>query len=102
VTWSLSAFGTSRDKKEDPKGMTHVTVTTRHPAKPELTWEDLFLVDMGATDSLVPRKHLVALGLQPKGEGVYEVADGSTLKMDVTTADIEFMGGDLRWNDHLR
>jgi clan AA aspartic protease len=73
-------------------GVTHVTVTIRNPAKPELAWEDLFLVDTGATDSLVPRKHLEALGLQPKGQRVYELADGSELKMDVTTADIEFMG----------
>ena len=71
---------------------THVTVTIRNPAKPELAWEDLFLVDTGATDSLVPRKHLEAIGLHPKGQRVYELADGSELKMDVTTADIEFMG----------
>ena len=73
-------------------GATHVTVTIRNPADPERTWEGLFLVDTGATDSLVPRPHLEAIGLAPKGRRVYELADGSELSLDVTTADIEFMG----------
>jgi clan AA aspartic protease len=73
-------------------GATHVTVTIRNPADPEKTWESLFLVDTGATDSLVPRQHLEALGLKPKGKRIYELADGSELKLDITTADIEFMG----------
>ena len=55
-------------------------------------WEDLFLVDTGATDSMVPRNHLDAIGLKPKGSRVYELADGSELKLDITVAEIEFMG----------
>ena len=39
-------------------GATHVTVLIRNPAEPDRTWEGLFLVDTGATDSLVPRLHL--------------------------------------------
>ena len=73
-------------------GATHVTVTIRNPAEPEQAWEGLFLVDTGATDSLVPRPHLEAVGLAPKGNRTYELADGSELTLDVTTADIEFMG----------
>ena len=73
-------------------GATHVTVTIRNPAEPERTWEGLFLVDTGSTDSLVPRRHLEAIGLKPKGRRIYELADGSELILDVTTADIEFMG----------
>lgn len=73
-------------------GITQVTVTIRNPADLEKAWEGLFLVDTGATDSLVPRPHLEAIGLKPKGQRVYELADGSELKMDITTADIEFMG----------
>ena len=71
-------------------GMTHVTV--RNPAEPDRLWEGLFLVDTGAVDCLVPRKHLKAIGLAPKGKRTYELADGSEIKMDITTADIEFMG----------
>jgi len=73
-------------------GITQVTVTIRNPADLERAWEGLFLVDTGATDSLVPRPHLEAIGLKPEGQRVYELADGSELKMDITTADIEFMG----------
>ena len=50
-------------------GVTHVTVVIRNPADPEKTWEGLFLVDTGAIDCLVPRPHLEAIGLKPKGSG---------------------------------
>ena len=73
-------------------GATHVTVTIRNPADPKKSWEGLFLVDTGAIDSLVPKNHLKAIGLKPKGQRVYELADGSEVKMDITTGDIEFMG----------
>ena len=73
-------------------GATHVTVTIRNPADPGRSWEGLFLVDTGATDSLVPRPHLDAIGLKPKGKRVYELADGNQVLMDITTGDIEFMG----------
>ena len=73
-------------------GATHVTVTIRNPAEPERTWEGLFLVDTGATDSLVPRPHLEAIGLAPRGKRIYELADRSQLRRDVTVAEIEFMG----------
>ncbi len=73
-------------------GATHVTVTIRNPADPDRCWEALFLVDTGATDSLVPRCHLEEIGLQPKGKRVYELADGTEVTMDITVAEIEFMG----------
>lgn len=73
-------------------GATHVTVTIRNPAQPARTWEGLFLVDTGATDSLVPRPHLEAIGLAPRGKRIYELADGSEVRLDVTVAEIEFMG----------
>ncbi len=73
-------------------GETHVTVTIRNPAQPDKTWEELFLVDMRTMNCLAPRKHLEAIGLEAKGRRVYELADGSELILDVTTAEIEFMG----------
>ena len=73
-------------------GTTHVTVTIRNPADPDRTWEGPFLVDTGATDSLVPRQHLEAIGLRPRSRRDYVLADGSEITMDVTTAEIEFMG----------
>jgi len=73
-------------------GMTHVTVMIRNPAEPQRTWEGLFLVDTGAVDCLVPGKHLREIGLAPKAKRTYELADGSERRMDITTAEIEFMG----------
>lgn len=73
-------------------GATHVTVRITNPADEDRFWEGLFLVDTGATDSLVPRLHLEAIGLEPRGRRVYELADGSDLSVDVTVAEIEFMG----------
>jgi len=70
----------------------HVTVTIRNPADPNRFWEGLFLVDTGATDCLVPRRQLDAIGLAPKGSRTYELADGSEVKLDVAGAEIEFMG----------
>lgn len=48
--------------------------------------------DTGATDSLVPRDALESIGLTPKAQRIYELADGSEIRMDITTGDIEFMG----------
>ena len=73
-------------------GATHVTVRITNPASPDKFWEGLFLVDTGATDSMVPRQHLEAIGLQPEGRRIYELADGSDLTLDVAVAKIEFMG----------
>ena len=78
--------------KERYMGATHVTVTIRNPAEPDRTWEALFLVDTGATDCLVPRPYLEGIGLQSRGQRVYELADGSEIKVDITVAEIEFMG----------
>ncbi|MDA0837124.1 MAG: clan AA aspartic protease [Planctomycetota bacterium] len=73
-------------------GATHVTVTVRNPLEPDKTWEDLFLVDTGATDCLVPRSRLREIGIEPDAERTYELADGTELKMDIAGAKFEFMG----------
>ena len=73
-------------------GITHVAVKVRNPAAPRKVWEGLFLVDTGAVDSLVPGKFLRKIGLAPKSERIYELADGSEVKMKITTGELEFMG----------
>lgn len=73
-------------------GITQVTAAVRNPARPQKQWEGLFLVDTGAVDCLVPGKHLRALGLKPRAKRVYELSDGSEVTLDVTVAEIEFMG----------
>ena len=73
-------------------GITQVTAAVRNPARPKKLWEALFLVDTGAVDCMVPGKHLRALGLRPRGKRTYELADGSEVTLDVTVAEVEFMG----------
>lgn len=72
-------------------GITRINVKIRNPAEPDRVWEGPCLVDTGAIDCLIPRRHLEAIGLEPKGHRTYGLADGSSIRMDVTTGDIEFM-----------
>lgn len=73
-------------------GMTHAGVIVRNPAAPEQEWRGRFLVDTGAIDSLVPRPWLESIGLTPRNTRVYELADGTEVRMDVTVAEFEIMG----------
>ncbi len=73
-------------------GITQVTAAVRNPAHPDKFWEGLFLVDTGAVDCLVPGKHLRELGLTPRSTRTYELADGTEISLDVTSAEVEFMG----------
>ena len=73
-------------------GAVHVSVTVRNPAQRDQAWEGLFLVDTGATDCLVPRRHLESIGLVPEGQRIYQLADGSELEMDIAVARVELMG----------
>ena len=73
-------------------GEIRARVVIRNPAEPHRAWEGQFLVDTGATDTLVPGPELEAIGLEPKGRRKYQLADGQEAAFDVTTADIELMG----------
>lgn len=73
-------------------GTTYVDVTIRNPADRRRNWNGKFLVDTGAFDSLVPRRHLEEIGLQPRGRRDYVLADGKTTVLDITVAEIEFEG----------
>lgn len=73
-------------------GTVNVNVVISNPADRRRCWEGLFLVDTGATDSLVPRPHLEAIGIEPEAQRTYVLADGSRIKMDVAVARIELMG----------
>ena len=49
-------------------------------------------MDTGAWDSVVPRSHLEAIGLSPRGSREYSLADGSRADFELTVAEIEFEG----------
>lgn len=76
----------------DAVGATNATVAIRNPAEPERVWEGEFLVDTGATDTLVPRQHLESIGIVPDSQRAYSLADGSEIRVDIAGAHIEFLG----------
>ncbi len=73
-------------------GAIQVTVTIRNPADPERSWDGLFLVDAGSTDCVAPASALRGIGLAPRGRRTYELADGRRETVDITPAEVEFMG----------
>ena len=73
-------------------GVVNANVVIRNPADRSQSCEGRFLIDTGATDSLVPRPHLEAIGLQPEAQRTYVLADGTEITMDVAVARIELMG----------
>ena len=72
-------------------GATHVKVRVTNPADAQKYWEGMFLVDTGATDTLVPGPYLEGIGLKPEATRLYELADGSEISVDVTVAMLELM-----------
>jgi clan AA aspartic protease len=72
-------------------GAIHVKVNLSYPGTSG-DYEQLFLVDTGATDSMAPGDELIAVGFKAKGKMTYELANGQSVEYDFTTADITFMG----------
>jgi len=73
-------------------GLTKVTTKFSNPATPGQGYEALFLVDTGATDSLVPAEELRKIGVREEGRTAYELADGSVKEYGYGLVRIEFMG----------
>ena len=73
-------------------GETCVDVVVRNPARPETTWKSAFLVDTGSIDCLAPSGQLEAIGLMPRGQRTYSLADGSEITMQITVAELELAG----------
>ncbi len=73
-------------------GLTYVTVRLKSAAGNGLSYEHAFLVDTGATDSMVPGNELAKIGIAKAGEMSYELADGTIQKYPFGIATIEFMG----------
>ena len=51
-----------------------------NPSNRNRRWEGQFLVDTDATDSLVPRQHLEAIGVRPEAQRTYVLVDGSEIQ----------------------
>ena len=73
-------------------GLTHVSVSLKVPGTLNGSYEALFLLDTGATDSMAPGADLSKAGIQPVGRTSCELADGSVHEYPFGLAQIEFMG----------
>jgi len=73
-------------------GLTKVTVRITSLENARGSFESLFLVDTGATDSLVPENELKRIGVQEQGKMAYELADGTVKEYPFGLVRIEFMG----------
>jgi clan AA aspartic protease len=73
-------------------GLTKVTARISAFGNGEKSFESVFLVDTGATDSLVPAPELEKIGVKKEGIMSYELADGTVKEYPFGLARIEFMG----------
>jgi len=73
-------------------GMTQVKLKIKNPKAPSKTFEGNFLVDSGATYTVVPTKTLEKIGLKPQREEEFSLADGTIIKREVGSAVFEYEG----------
>jgi len=73
-------------------GLTKVTTKLTSLVDPNRSFESLFLVDTGATDSMAPSDELEKLGIKQEGKMAYELADGTVREYPFGLVRIEFMG----------
>ena len=73
-------------------GAIYVDVTIRNPADTRREWRGRFLVDTRAFECHIPRHVLETIGLSAKSQRTYSLADGRIQTLNVTSAELEFMG----------
>jgi clan AA aspartic protease len=73
-------------------GLTYVSVSLEVPRAANGSYDALFLVDTGATDSMAPAFELSKAGKRLVGRTSYELADGTVHEYPFGLAQIEFMG----------
>ncbi len=73
-------------------GLSKVNLKVRNPAKPNKFFESEFLVDSGASFTVVPSTELKKLGIKPQGEEQFVLADGKIISRKVGSALYEYEG----------
>ena len=73
------------------RGLTHLTVKLGSPGSANGAYEAEFLVDTGATGSLVPGSELRTIGVQPVGKTTYELANGDVVEYEFGLVEMGFM-----------
>jgi len=72
--------------------LTKVTTKTSPFGDGDKFYETVFLVDTGATDSMVPAPELEKIGIKKEGKMAYELANGEVKEYPYGLVRIEFMG----------
>lgn len=72
-------------------GLIHLSVKLRSLSSSNGAYEADFLVNTGATDSLVPASELKAIGVEPVGKQTYELANGEAVEYEFGLVEIVFM-----------
>jgi len=73
-------------------GLTKVTTKLTALEKPGKSYEAIFLVDTGATDTMAPSDELEKIGVRKEGKMAYELANGDVKEYPYGLIRIEFMG----------
>ena len=73
-------------------GLTKVTTRMTNLADPKRSFEEVFLVDTGAADSMAPADELDRIGIAKEGKTAYQLADGTVKEYPYGLVRIEFMG----------
>jgi len=73
-------------------GLTKVTTKISAFGNNRKFYEAVFLVDTGATDSMVPAPELEKIGVKKEGKMSHELADGTVKEYPFGLVRIEFMG----------
>lgn len=72
-------------------GLTYVTVTLKALGGRK-EYQEIFLVDTGAMETMAPGSELRKIGVKPVGKLTCELADGSVREYDFGLVEISFMG----------
>jgi len=75
-----------------PVGLTTVTVRLSNPRDRRRAVDETLLVDSGAIYAVVPAHTLRRIGVRPRGEETFALADGSHVRRDVGTVFFEIDG----------
>ncbi|PJB40411.1 MAG: clan AA aspartic protease [Deltaproteobacteria bacterium CG_4_9_14_3_um_filter_44_9] len=73
-------------------GLTKVTTKITSFEGTQDSYEEIFLVDTGAIDSMAPSDELKNIGVRQEGKMSYELADGTVKEYFYGLVRIEFMG----------
>lgn len=72
-------------------GATQVEVTVRNPLDLSRSWRGRFLVDTGATESVIPASALRGIGIEPRVQRTYVLADGREEEFGMAGAELELL-----------